>query len=319
MAPARRQMDKAGMKQQSMTTGAWVSLLALALIWGASFLCFALALRELPVFTVVANRVFWGASALWVYVLIRNIPRPASMRQWSALAVMGLLNNAIPFSLIAWGQTHIESGLASILNGTTAIFAVLIAALVFKDEKLTGRKLSGVILASVGALVVVGPEALRNFDLRSLAQIALLGASLSYACAAVWARFSLSGLHPVMAATGMLTGSTMIMVPLALIVDGTPETLPGATTIAALGFLALPATAVAYLLYYRCLNLAGSGNLSLVTLLVPPTAVFWGAVILNEALSLTAFSGFILIALGMLVLDGRILGSILGRRNPQNN
>lgn len=307
------------MNQKSMTTGAWVSLLALALIWGASFLCFALALRELPVFSVVANRVFWGALALWIYVLARNIPRPARLGQWAALAIMGVLNNAIPFSLIAWGQTHIESGLASILNGTTAIFTVLIAALVFRDEKLTGRKLSGVILASGGALVVVGPEALRNFDIRSLAQLALLGASLSYACAAVWARFSLSGLHPVMAATGMLTGSTLIMVPLALFVDGPPQAVPTATTIAALGFLALPATAVAYLLYYRCLNLAGSGNLSLVTLLVPPTAVFWGAVILHEALSLAAFSGFFLIALGMLVLDGRALSAFLRLRNPQNN
>ena len=132
-----------------------------------------------------AIRLIIAGVVIFATIRVMGLTLPRDRLSWRDFFIMGFFNSVVPFCLIAWGQTHIESGLASILNGTTAIFAVLIAVLVFKDEKLTGRKLAGVVLASGGALVVVGPEALRNFDIRSLAQMALLGASLSYACAAV--------------------------------------------------------------------------------------------------------------------------------------
>jgi drug/metabolite transporter (DMT)-like permease len=296
--------------QKSLSLAAWVSLISLALIWGASFLSFAIGLRELPVFTLVAHRVFWGALALWGVVFALRIPLPANLKTWGALLIMGLLNNAIPFSLIAWGQTYIESGLASIINGSTAIFGILIAALVFTDERLTGRKMIGVFIAFLGVCITIGWQALQNFDIRSLAQLALLGASFAYGMAASWGRHALRGLHPIMAATGMLTGAAIIMVPLALFTDGLPRFDLMPATIGAVFFLAIPATSIAYLLYYRALNLAGSGNLSLVTLLVPPTAVFWGAVVLDEALPASAYLGFAIIALGMIILDGRVFRRI---------
>lgn len=289
-----------------MTLSAWATLSALALIWGGSFLAFALILREVPVFSLVANRVMWGCLVLWIVVLVMRIPRP-NLRQWSILFVMGGLNNAIPFSLIAWGQTHIESGLASILNGTTAIFTFLLAALFFADERLTPRKSVGVAFAFVGVCVIIGLDALRSFDLRSLAQMSLLGACLSYALAAVWGRAKIKGLHPIMAATGMLTAATTIMVPLALLVDGRFRYDLSVTTLGAMAFLSVPATALAYLLYYRGLRQAGSANLSLVTLLVPPMAVIWGALVLDERLASSAYAGFGLIALGMIIIDGRLL------------
>lgn len=293
--------------QKSLSQTAWISLISLALIWGASFLCFAIGLRELNVYTLVAHRVFWGALTLWGVVFALRIPLPSSLKTWGALLVMGLLNNAIPFSLIAWGQTHIESGLASIINGSTAIFGILIAAIVFTDERLTRTKLTGAIIAFAGVCITIGFDTLQNLDIRSLAQIALLGASLAYGCAASWGRYSLQGLHPIMAATGMLTGAALIMVPLALYIDGPPSFHLMPTTYMAVFFLAIPATSIAYLLYYRALNLAGSGNLSLVTLLVPPTAVFWGATILGESLPTSAYLGFVIIALGMIIIDGRLL------------
>ena len=292
--------------QKTLSLAAWVSLISLALIWGVSFLCFAIGLRELGVYTLVAHRVFWGGLVLWGVVFAMRIPLPKSLKTWGALLIMGLLNNAIPFSLIAWGQTHIESGLASILNGSTAIFGILIAAMVFTDECLTPKKLLGVVIAFIGVCITIGLDALLNFDIRSLAQLSLLGASLSYGCAASWGR-SLHGLHPIMASTGMLTGAGLIMVPLALFIDGPPSFTLMPSTFAAMAFLAIPATAIAYLLYYRALNLAGSGNLSLVTLLVPPTAVFWGAMVLGEALPSSAYLGFGVIALGMIVIDGRAM------------
>lgn len=154
-------------------------------------------------------------------------------------------------------------------------------------------------------------DALQNLDIRSLAQLALLGASFAYGCAASWGRHTLQGLHPIMAATGMLTGASLIMVPLALFIDGTPSLNLSLATYTSVFFFSIPATYIAYLLYYRALNLAGSGNLSLVTLLVPPTAVFWGAVVLDESLPATAYFGFVIIALGMIILDGRTIRAVL--------
>ena len=293
--------------QKSLSLAAWTSLISLALIWGASFLSFAIGLRELPVFTLVAHRVFWGGLALWGVVFALKIPLPSSLKAWAALFIMGLLNNAIPFSLIAWGQTHIESGLASIINGSTAIFGILIAAIIFADERLTRVKLIGASIAFIGVCITIGYDALQSFDIRSLAQIALLCASFAYGLAASWGRRTLQGLHPIIAATGMLTGASFIMLPLALFIDGTPNFALLPNTYAAIFFLAIPATSIAYLLYYRALNLAGSGNLSLVTLLVPPTAVFWGSVVLGENLPTSAYMGFAIIALGMVIIDGRII------------
>lgn len=291
----------------TMTRAAWIALLTLSLIWGGSFLGFALALRELPVFTLVAHRVFWGAVCLWVIVLWRRIPLPDTAIQWGLLVGMGILNNAIPFTLIAWAQTNIESGLASILNGTTAIFAVLLAAFFFADERLGLRKLIGVGIAFLGVCIAIGLEALQSFDLRSLSQLAILGSSVSYAIAAVWGRKFLGGLHPIMAATGMVTCSSIIMIIIAFINDGPPQMALSATTWAAVLFLGGPATGMAYLLYYRVLRLGGSGNLSLVTLIVPPIAVVLGAVFLAETLPIEAYLGFVLIALGMVIIDGRLV------------
>ncbi len=293
--------------QKSLSLAAWISLISLALIWGVSFLCFALGLQELHVYTLVAHRVFWGGLVLWGVVFAMRIPLPKSAKSWGALLIMGFLNNAIPFSLIAWGQTHIESGLASIINGSTAIFGILIAAMLFSDERLTTRKLIGVIVSFIGVSITMGWDALQNLDIRSLAQLSLLAASLSYGLAASWGRYALRDMHPIMAATGMLTGASLIMIPLALYIDGPPQFDLMPSTMAAMLFLAIPATSIAYLLYYRTLNLAGSGNLSLVTLMVPPTAVFWGAIVLDETLPAVAYLGFSVIALGMIIIDGRLM------------
>lgn len=294
------------MKQQSLSSRAWVELFLLALIWGGSFLSFAIGLRELGVFTLVAHRVVWAALALWVWVLWRRVETPKGWRIWAACLVMGLLNNVIPFSLIAWGQISIESGLASIFNATTAFFGIIVAALVFADEKLTMRKLIGVLLGIAGVVIAIGLENLRDFDLRSLAQIAILGASFSYALASSWARKTLASLRPEAAALGMLTGSAVIMLPLAIFIDGAPSFALSPSTIGAVAYISIGATAGAYLLYYRVLAVAGSGNLMLVTILIAPIAIILGAVILNEALPAAAYVGFALLTLGLLIIDGRL-------------
>ena len=296
------------MIQKTLTLSAWIPLLSLAIIWGGSFLAYALILREVPVFTLVANRVFWACLTLWFIVAFLRIPIP-NLKQCGVLFIMGILNNVIPFSLIAWGQTVIESGLASILNGTTAIITFALASLIFKDERLSHNKGIGLFLAFIGVCIVIGFDTLANFNLRSLAQLALILACFSHAVAAIWARSKLTGVNPIMAATGMLTSASLIMIPLAILVDGPPNFRLETITILSMIFLSLPATAIAYLLYYRALNLAGSANLSLVTLLVPPMAVIWGAIFLEEKLMPTAYLGFLFITIGMCFIDGRLFNS----------
>ena len=302
--------------QTRLSPRAWAELLLLSLLWGGSFLSIRIALDALPVLTTVAHRVGWAALILWGVVLLLRIPLPRSPRIWGAFLVMGLLNNVIPFSLMAWGQLHIESGLTSILNAATAIFGVLVAALVFPDERLTPARLAGVTLGFLGVATAIGLGALASFDLRSLAQIAVLGGALSYALAGAWARAMLRDQPPVLAAAGMLTGSSVLIIPAAWALDG-PLTLDLAPrTWGAIAYYAIAATAGAYLLYYRVLAMAGSGNLLICTLLIPPTAILLGAFALGETLSPNAFLGFAILGLGLLLLDGRILQR---RHNPARN
>lgn len=286
----------------------------LALIWGASFLSIKVGLEELPFLTLVTHRVLWACLILWAYVLIRRLPVPGGWRIWGAFLVMGLLNNAIPFALMAWGQQFIETGLTSIFNAGTAIFGVLVAALVFADERLTLRKSIGVLVAFFGVAVAIGLDSFREFDIRSLAQLAVIGGTLSYAFASAWARKKLLGLSPAVAAAGMLTGGTAILLPLALIIDGAP-TLPALPqTYLAVGYFAVFGTAGAYLLYYRVLAMVGTGNAMLVTLLIPPIAIVLGAIVLGERLAPQAFAGFGLLAAGLIILDERIFRIFRGDR-----
>jgi drug/metabolite transporter (DMT)-like permease len=295
------------MTQQQLSPRAWTELAALSLIWGASFLSIRIALDEIPVTTAVAHRVLWAARALWIVAALRRLPLPRDPRLWGAFLVMGLLNNAIPFTLMAWAQLHIETGLTSILNAATAVWGVIVAALVFADERLTARKGLGVALGFAGVVVAIGTDSLRALDLRSVAQLAVILGTLSYALAGAWARARLSGLTPVVAAAGMLTGSALVMVPLALAVDGAPSLPKSPATYAAVAYYALGSTALAYLLYYRVLRMAGSGNLLLCTLMIPPVAIVLGAAVRGEALHAGAFAGFGLLAAGLLILDGRLL------------
>ena len=286
-----------------MTPRTWAELFVLAFIWGGSFLSVRIALNEVGPLTSVAHRVGWAMLILWAFVLIKRHPIPTSPRIWVGFLGMGLLNNVIPFSLMAWGQLYIETGLTSILNAATAIFGVIAAAIFFADERLTARRAIGVSLGFLGVATAVGLSSLTQLDLKSLGQLAVIAGTMSYAIAGVWARKMLSGLPPPVAAAGMLTGSSLIMIPFAYYTEGpfTFDLQP--QTWAAIGYYAVIATAVAYMMYYRVLAAAGSGNLMLCTLLVAPVAIILGAVVLDEALPLRAYAGFVLLAAGLVILN----------------
>tara|TARA_B110000483_G_scaffold238909_1_gene316423 strand:+ start:456 stop:1361 length:906 start_codon:yes stop_codon:yes gene_type:complete len=298
--------------QKSLSGRAWAEMLVLALIWGGSFLSIRIALDEISPLMSVAHRVTWAMLVLWVVVAVMRIPLPRNSRIWFIFLVMGLLNNVIPFGLMAWGQLHIESGLTSILNAFTAVVGVVMAALFFSDERLMPRKIIGVVLGFFGVAVAIGLENFKNFDLRSLAQLAVIGGTVAYAVAGVWARKNLVGMPPQLAAAGMLTGATVIMLPLVYFVEGLPTFDLQPRTLVAIGYYAVIATAAAYLLYYRVLAMAGSGNLMLVTLLVAPVAITLGAVVLGEKLSANALIGFVILAVGLIILDGRAWKALRG-------
>ena len=282
-------------------------LLALATVWGGSFFFAEIALTEVPPLTITLHRVVWAVPILLVVVRLLGLRLPRAPRVWGAYLVMGALNNAIPFSLIFWAQVEIQSGLASILNGTTAVFGAVVAGLLLRDEPLVPRKIVGALLGLAGVAAIMGPDLLRGVDLRNLAQMAVLGAALSYALASVWAKRALAGQAPQMNALGMLMGSSLLMLPLALWVDGVPRFDLSAHVWAALVSVAALSTALAYLLYFAILRRAGAANLMLVTLMIPPFAAGLGAVFLGERLGAEAWLGFSLIALGLLVTDGRVL------------
>lgn len=310
MAGRLRRYESGMTQQMTLSPRAWALLFLLATIWGASFLSNRIALEEVGVLTTVAFRVTGASLALWLWIWAKRIPVTLSPRLIGTFMVMGLSNNVIPFTFIVWGQQHIESGLAAILNGSTAIFTVLLAAIVFADEKLTLRKLTGVTLGFAGAVTAIGITHLTALSLTSLGQLAILCSSASYAVAAIFARGAFRGVAPQVAAAGMLSGAVVYMVPLALWAEGAPSFDYNPATWGALAYLALAASAAAYILYYRVLTLAGAGNLSLVTLLVAVIAIGLGAAWYGEALPLRAYAGFGLLALGLAVIDGRLLRHI---------
>ncbi|MFP7673202.1 DMT family transporter [Marivita sp. S0852] len=293
-------------QQTTLSSRAWIELTLLATIWGASFLAIRTALDEIGPLTSVLHRTFWAMLVLWIVVILRKQALPKDMRLWGAFLVMGLLNNVIPFSLMAWGQLYVPTGLTSIFNAASAIFGIVVAALVFADERITPRKALGVGLGFLGVCTAIELEALKDFDTGSLAQFAIVAGTVSYACAGSWARKYLAGVPPLVAAAGMLTGSALIMIPLTLWGEGVPSFAVSASTWGAIAYYAIIATALAYLLYYRVLAMAGSGNLLLVTLLIPPVAITLGAVVRDETLQTGDYLGFALLVLGLSVIDGRL-------------
>ncbi len=289
--------------QKTLTARTWSELILLGVIWGMSFLAIRIALDTIPVITSVFHRVFWAALALWIVIIFQRQPVPSDPKVWGIFLIMGLLNNVLPFSLMAWGQLYVETGLTSILNAATAIFGVLLAALFFRDERLTKTRLLGVGLGFLGVSITIGLRQFSNLNPSNLGQVAILAGTLSYAFAAIWARIHMSALPPQIAAAGMLTGSAILMTPVMLLVDGVPTfTLPLQTWLA-IAYYALLATAGAYLLYYRVLQQAGSGNVLLVTLIIPPIAILMGALVRDEALPPRAFIGFTVLAIGLLILS----------------
>ena len=286
----------------------WVMLITLATVWGGSFLFNAILVAELPVITIVAIRVTVAALALWGFVRVTGRKIPTAPKVWGALLILGVLNNAIPFSLIVQGQTQITTGLASILNATTPLFTILVAGFFLTDERFSVLRVLGVIVGFSGVILMVGPEALGGLEADFWAQLCALGAALSYGFASVFGRrFRELKVDPVMVATGQVTMSSLVLWPMALWIDGPQDILSLSFNAAASMFgLAVLCTSFAYILYFRILERAGATNISLVTFLVPISAIILGVLVLGESIFIKEIIGMTLIGLGLAIIDGRL-------------
>jgi drug/metabolite transporter (DMT)-like permease len=307
--------ESAHMIRSQMNRGDWLILLVLAVIWGGAFFFIGVAVRHVQPLTYVWLRLTIGSAALWSYMVLRREPVALPRQVWGSILLLAILNNALPFALFGWGQTHIASGLASILNATTPIWGVLVAHFLTRDERMSPRKIAGVLLGFGGVAAMIGPSLLSNIGSSGLAELACLTASLSYALAAVWARrFKRLGISPFSVTTGQLTAGALVMLPVSLIVDRPwTHAFPPVSAWAAIAALAIFCTAFGYVLYFRLIEHAGATNALLVTLLVPPVAIVLGALFLGETLAPQDFVGLALIALGLAAIDGRLV-SLLGRR-----
>ena len=314
-APSIARVDNGAMIRSQMNRGDWLILLVLAVIWGGAFFFIGVAVRHVQPLTYVWLRLTIGSAALWSYMVLRREPVALPRQVWGSILLLAILNNALPFALFGWGQTHIASGLASILNATTPIWGVVVAHFLTRDERMTPRKIAGVLLGFAGVAAMIGPSLLSSMGSSGLAELACLAASLSYALAAVWARrFKRLGISPFSVTTGQLTAGALVMLPVSMIVDRPwTHALPPASAWAAIAALAIFCTAFGYVLYFRLIEHAGATNALLVTLLVPPVAIVLGALFLGETLAPQDFAGLGLIALGLAAIDGRLV-SLLGRR-----
>ena len=297
----------------SMSATDWLLLVGLSVLWGGSFYFAKIAVLEIPPLTLALGRVGIAAAVLAAIARVVAGPFPREPATWWAFTVMAALNNVVPFTLIFWGQIHISIGLASILNATSPLFGVLVAHLLTHDDKLSMGRAGGLVAGFVGVVVLIGPDLLTEFGTNVLAQLACLAAACSYAFGAVYSR-GVRGLSPMTVATGQLTMSTVLLLPVVLLFDR-PQALLHASNAAlwAMVSLALFSSALAYLIYFRVIARAGATNALLVTFLVPVSAILLGLLLLDESLDARQLAGMTAIFIGLAAIDGRPARLIIGK------
>lgn len=287
----------------------WALIAILSILWGGAFFLIEIGLRSYPPVTLVFMRLVLAVPPMWIAMRLMGERLPTGMRIWGLLAVVGALNCALPFILFFWGQQYLDSGYASILNATTPLWGVITAHFLTQDEKATPARIIGVMIGMAGIVVMIGPEAMKGLSNNLFAQLACIVSTIFYSFAAIYGRrLSQTELTPMAVATGQTLIAALMMVPVVAIVDQPwslrmprlDATLAGIT-------LALFSTALAYTLYFRLIDRSGASNAQLVAFLMPILAVILGIAFLGESLSGGQIAGAALIAVGLAILDGRLV------------
>ena len=289
---------------QAMGRLEWFLLVFLSVIWGASFFFFKVLVAELPPFTIVLGRVALAALILYLYMLVRGERMPTNLTLWGEFFISGALNNVIPFSLIVYGESRISSGLASIINATTPFFTIIVAHYLTHNEKLSWNKTAGVAFGILGVAILTGPGVLGHGG-DPLGEFCCVAAAVSYAFASVFAR-RFKAIPPLKVATGQLTASTILLIPLAAVADQPwGLAMPSLQAWGAWLGLSILGTALAFLIYFHILAKSGATNSALVTFLSPVSAVLLGVAFLGERLEISSIAGMLVITLGLAAIDGR--------------
>jgi drug/metabolite transporter (DMT)-like permease len=303
-----------------LSSRAWLLLLSLSLIWGASFYFIEIGLIYLDPFWLVSVRLISGALALVLWLALNKIDLPNDGQFWLATAIMGVFNNVIPFILIAYGQQYVTGGLASIINANTAFISIIVSGIFVASEPAKWHRIVGVLIGICGIAIAIGiddtnPHKTSTSEL--IGELAIVLATVSYAFAAVWGKLRLTQYKPIQGATGMLICSAVVAIFCSVLISGPPEftitdhPIDLFKLIVGLGVLG---TAAAYPLYFRILDLAGSSNLMLVTIIVPVFAVVLDAALLGQFVTSSNLMGFAVVSIGLLILDGRIIGRFKGHK-----
>ena len=293
-----------------MDNKSWFLVIALGFLWGSSFLFVEILLDYMNPFLIVYLRVAIASIILIFYLFFIKIDIQFSNTLIFNLFIMGLLNNVFPFLLITNGQQYITGGLASILNANTSFMTILIASLFIKNEKITKSRFVGVLFGMIGVIVTIGYKNLSGIFSSDIGKFFILLSSISYAFAAIFAKIKLNSVDPKLAATGMLTTSTIILSPIMFFYySNTIYDLSIISIKYSIAFAVL-CSVLAYLIYFKILSTTGPGNLLLCTIIIPPSSIILNTIFINETINIHEFLGMMIIVFGLLILDGRILKQI---------
>lgn len=276
----------------------------LAGLWGSSYLLIRVALASIPPVTLIAVRVAVAALLLCAVLWQLRVPLPRERGTWGALLVQAMLNSILPWSLLAWGQQHVDSGLAGVLNSTSPVFVFFITRLLTRHEAVRGLQLAGAVLGVLGVVLIVGPDTLAGIGQKVAAQFAILLSAMLYACAAIYGTRH-AHLPPVATAAGTMIWATLWLVPMSLLLDSPWALSPSAASIAAALALAIFSTAGALLLYFRLLRTLGSMGVASQSYLRAGVSVLLGAIVLGEQIALTIGAGLLAVILGVAAINAR--------------
>ena len=287
----------------------WLMIVCLGGLWGSSFFFIELLLEILSPFLIVYLRVALAAILLLFILLIKQVKVTLNVSLIFNLFIMAMLNNVLPFLLIAYGQQSVTGGLASILNANTLLLTILIAPLLIPSEKLSFNRVSGAIIGIFGVIIAVGYENIFQIYENNLGKYLILLATLSYALASVWAKLRLDGVPALISATGMLTGSAIILTPFAFFYNFDELANLSFSAFSMSALFAILCSVLAYIIYFKILESAGASNLLVCTVIIPPSAILLNLLFLNQAVSQSEIIGLLIIVVGLIVLDGRYIKS----------
>jgi len=283
----------------------WALIIMLGAIWGCSFLFNAVLIREISPLWVSAGRVTIGAVICWAFFFAMRRKAPSDWRIYAQLVVLGILNYAIPFALFPWSEEHLASGIVGVINGMTPMTTVIVSQLWPGGEKASWNKIVGVLVGLAGAVILASPALAQGVSGQALAYLAALGATLCYALTLNYAR-RFKAVDSTVVASSSLTAAALIMIPVALLFSGVPV-ITKTETWASLFGIGVFSTSFSFLLVYWLLPKVGATNLSLNTFITPISAIILGVLILHESFLPVHVIGIVVIFLGLVFIDGRLV------------